>query len=93
MSEENFETFNVNDVPDSWYDLIQEECLSFLDRMELYPRELVIMIVQVIFQNYVYLSLSKENRVKFLSLVIETFTEQFNEWDEHRDQDADSNDI
>lgn len=97
MSEEHFESLNVNDVPDSWYDLIQDECLSFLDRMELYPPGLVIMVIQVIFQNYIYISLSKEDRAKFLKVVLDTFIDQFNEWDKQRDpdrdQETDSNDI
>ncbi len=97
MSEEHFESLNVNDVPDSWYDLIQDECLSFLDRMELYPPGLVIMVIQVIFQNYIYISLSKEDRAKFLNVVLDTFIDQFNEWDKQRDpdrdQETDSNDI
>lgn len=87
LNEEPFEMYDIRDMPDSWFDVIQREGNEFLEKTSIYPSELVIIIIQVIFQNFVYTSLNKENRSKFLMMVLETFMEQFKEWDEEAQDD------
>jgi hypothetical protein len=88
MSEESFD---IRDMPDNWFDVIQAEGNAFFERMAPYPPELVIMLIQVIFQNYVYVCLPAEDRGRFLHMVVDTFMNQFEEWQQEDDQEADTN--
>lgn len=84
-----FESFNIRDVPDQWYDIIQAEGNAFFEATSIYPPELVIILIQVIFQNIIYNTLESEYRNKFLVMVFDTFVNQFEEWDnDQADNDA-----
>jgi hypothetical protein len=72
---------NINDLPDHWFDLLQEEGNGILERLSLFPLELVVILVQVIFQNMIYSYISKENRASFLVQAFDAFLVQFEEWD------------
>lgn len=82
MSDKPFESFNIQDLPDNWYDVIYIEGNAFIDRLSQYPTELGIMISQVVMQTVLYNTLKKEFREAFLVKMLGAFLEQFEEWEE-----------
>jgi hypothetical protein len=92
MSDGEFDAFDIRDLPDGWFDVIQREAGEFLERMAIYPSELTIMVIQIIFQYFVYAYLPRDRRQAFLALVAETCMQQYADWDREADQEADGND-
>jgi hypothetical protein len=89
MNDRGFQSHNIGDIPDSWFDLVQAETRAFLEKWGEYPIELAFIAGQVIFQNLTYIVIEKGKREAFLKLVCESFNQQFKEWD---GQEADTRD-
>lgn len=76
------ERFNLQDLPDNWYDIIAMEGDKFINRISIYPPELRIILIQAIMQNIIYNHIKKENREEFVKLLCDTFIDQFEDWEE-----------
>ena len=86
MDDDGFSKFNIEDLPDNWFDLIQEESLTLIKRLLQMPSEIGILMLQIVMQNYIYIHLSHEDREPFLKAMEEAFLTQFREWDEEDEE-------
>lgn len=86
------ESFNIQDLPDNWYDVIYKEGNDFLYKMNSYPRQLGMMVAQVIMQTMIYNTFKKDVRESFLVNMLDAFIEQFDMW-EVEDRDSQDGEI
>lgn len=78
----SMESFNIQDLPDNWYDIIHNEGDDFIQRLSAYPPELSIMIIQIVMQTMIYYCFKPEARMQFLLTMTEAFIEQFEAWEQ-----------
>lgn len=76
------ESFNIEDLPDDWYDAINREGSEIIQRLSNYPPQFNLIVSQMVVQTIIYHSLKKEFRQAFLIRMLDAFTEQFEEWEE-----------
>lgn len=76
----------LQDFPDEWYEIINKEVASIYKKLKKYPSELDSIILQSLYQNFIYDNFDKATREEYLSNVFDAFILTFDQWDSQQSQ-------